>query len=43
MDWYAIIKSYYDAGCYSKDQVQVFVTANKITSEQAIDITDSAA
>lgn len=43
MDWYAIIKRYYVAGYYSKDQVQVFVTANKITSEQVIEITGSAA
>lgn len=43
MDWYALIKRHYIAGRYTVDQVQVFVTANKITAEQAEEITVSAA
>jgi len=38
MDWYALIKRYFDAGRYTAEQVQVFVTASKITSEQAKEI-----
>lgn len=38
MDWYALIKRYFDAGRYTADQVQVFVTAGKITAEQAVEI-----
>ncbi|WP_340004411.1 XkdX family protein [Paenibacillus sp. FSL K6-0276] len=43
MDWFATIKRYYDAGRYTTAQVQIFVTAKKITAEQAIEITTSAA
>lgn len=42
MDWYALIKRHFDADRYTTAQVQVFVTANKITVEQAIEITGSA-
>ncbi|KHL96737.1 hypothetical protein QW71_05655 [Paenibacillus sp. IHB B 3415] len=35
MDWYALVKRYYAAGLYSAAQVQVFVTAKKITADQA--------
>lgn len=42
MDWYALIKRHYDAGRYTADQVQIFVTANKITADQAAEITGSA-
>lgn len=38
MDWYALVKRYYDAGRYTAEQVQVFVTAGKITEEQAVEI-----
>lgn len=38
MDWYALIKRHYDAGRYTEEQVQVFVTAKKITAEQAAEI-----
>ncbi|WP_339316860.1 XkdX family protein [Paenibacillus sp. FSL R10-2734] len=42
MDWYATIKRYYNAGYYTVAQVQIFVTAKKITDKQAEEITDSA-
>lgn len=42
MDWYAIIKRYYDAGRYTEAQVTVFVDAGKITAEQAAEITGTA-
>lgn len=42
MDWCALVKRHYDAGRYTSDQVQVFVTAKKITAEQATEITGSA-
>jgi uncharacterized XkdX family phage protein len=38
MDWYAIIKRYYEAGRYTADQVQVFAAAGKITPKQAAEI-----
>ncbi|MFD1776999.1 XkdX family protein [Paenibacillus rhizophilus] len=43
MNWYVTIKRYYDAGYYTPAQVQIFVTANKITSAQAADITEESA
>jgi uncharacterized XkdX family phage protein len=42
MNWYALVKRYFDAGLYTDDQVQFFVTAKKITAKQAEEITDSA-
>lgn len=42
MDWFAIVKRYYSAGYYTADNVQVFVSAKKITAEQAEEITGSA-
>jgi uncharacterized XkdX family phage protein len=42
MDWYSLIKRYYVAGLYSAAQVQVFVTAKKISNEQATEITANA-
>ena len=39
MDWFALIKRYYEAGRYTADQVQVFVAAGKITAAQAKQIT----
>lgn len=35
MDWYALVKRYYETGRYTVEQVQVFVAAGKITVEQA--------
>ncbi|ETT45205.1 phage protein, XkdX family [Paenibacillus sp. FSL R7-269] len=42
MDWYTLIKRYYAGGFYTSAQVQVFVTAKKITAEQATEITADA-
>ena len=42
MDLFPIIKRYYDARRYTAEQVQVFVTAKRITAKQAEEITDSA-
>lgn len=39
MDWYSLVKRYYESGRYTADQVQVFVAAGKITAEQAAEIT----
>lgn len=39
MQWYAMIKRFYEAGYYTTDNVKVFVTAGKITSEQYQEIT----
>jgi uncharacterized XkdX family phage protein len=39
MDWYGIVKRYYDAGFYTKDQVKVFVQNGKITPQQYEEIT----
>ena len=38
MDWYALVKRYYDARRYTAEQVQVFVAAGKITAAQAAEI-----
>ena len=34
LDYYSIVKRYYDRGYYTKDDVKVFVRAGKITPEQ---------
>jgi uncharacterized XkdX family phage protein len=34
MDWFTLVKRYYDNGRYNKDNVAVFVQAIKITAEQ---------
>lgn len=39
MNWYPLIKSYYDRKYYSVDQVKVFVETGKITPEQFQTIT----
>lgn len=39
MNWFDTVKSYYDRGLYSKEQVAVFVTKGKITPEQYQEIT----
>lgn len=39
LDYYAIAKRYYDKGYYDKDDVKIFVQANKITPEQYEEIT----
>lgn len=38
MDWFALVKRYFKAGRYTAQEVQVFVTAGKITPEQAEEI-----
>lgn len=39
MDYYTIVKRYYNYGYYSNEDVKVFVNAGKITSEQYEEIT----
>jgi uncharacterized XkdX family phage protein len=39
MDWFNVIKDYYDNGFYTKEQVAVFVVKGKITPEQYQEIT----
>jgi uncharacterized XkdX family phage protein len=39
MDWFKTVKSYYDSGFYTKDQVKVFVVKGKLTPEQYQEIT----
>ena len=34
MDWFKTISRYYAQGIYTKEQVKVFVAADKITAEQ---------
>ncbi|MDN0191153.1 MULTISPECIES: XkdX family protein [Bacillus] len=34
MDWYESIRACYNWGCYSKNDVKVFVMYNKITESQ---------
>lgn len=34
MQWYSLIKQYYEAGYYTEDNVKVFLVAGKITVEQ---------
>lgn len=41
MDWYTLIMRYYAGGFYTVEQVQVFVSAKKITAEQATEITSA--
>ena len=39
MDWYTLVKRYYDRGFYDKTAVAVFVAAGKIDPEQYEEIT----
>jgi phage uncharacterized protein, XkdX family len=39
MNWYKMIKRYYDMGKYTNEQMEVFVRGNKITEEQYEEIT----
>lgn len=39
MNWYEKIKSYYDRGLWTKEQVKKAVEMNKITQEQYKEIT----
>lgn len=39
MDWYKTVKTYYDAGYYTPEQVGVFVEKAKITAAQYKEIT----
>ena len=41
MNWFALVKRYYDAGYYTTANVAVFVQANKITAAQYETITGS--
>ena len=34
MDWFAVVKYYYNVGYYTKEQVAVFVQKGKITPQQ---------
>ncbi|CQR58436.1 XkdX family protein [Paenibacillus riograndensis] len=43
MNWYALVKRYFDAGLYTGEQLQVFVTTKKITDKQAKEITKATA
>ncbi|MBC6310968.1 XkdX family protein [Listeria sp. FSL L7-1582] len=42
LDWYKLIKRYYEGGFYTKDQVQRFVELSKITQEEANEILGEA-
>jgi uncharacterized XkdX family phage protein len=39
LDWYAVIKRYYERGYYTNDDVKIFVQVGKITPEQYQEIT----
>lgn len=39
MNWFEMIKRYYDMGKYTDEQVKVFVRAGRITEEQYKEIT----
>jgi uncharacterized XkdX family phage protein len=39
MDWFNVVKDYYNLGFYTKDQVKVFVQKGKITPAQYEEIT----
>jgi len=39
VNWYTLIKSYYDRGLYTAENLAVFVRAGMITSAQADEIT----
>lgn len=39
MNWFNIVKTNYDAGYYTEEQVKVFVVKNKITDTQFKEIT----
>lgn len=39
MDWYGLVKRYYDTKRYTKENVAVFVEADKITPDQYQTIT----
>lgn len=39
MDWFKIVKGYYDAGYYTVDQVKIFVQKGKIDATQFQEIT----
>jgi uncharacterized XkdX family phage protein len=42
MDWYSVVKGYYDDGYYTKDNVKVFVEKGKITETEYEQITGEA-
>jgi uncharacterized XkdX family phage protein len=39
LDYYTLVKRYYEKGYYTKDDVKVFVQAGKITPQQYEEIT----
>lgn len=39
INYYSLVKRYYERGYYTKDNVKVFVQAGKITTEQYEEIT----
>lgn len=39
LDYYSLVKRYYERGYYTTDDVKVFVVAGKITTEQYQEIT----
>lgn len=42
MDWFKTVSNFYTSGFYTNDQVKVFVTKSKITSDQYQQITGQA-
>lgn len=42
IDYYSLVKRYYERGYYTKDDVKVFVQAGKITPEQYEEITSES-
>jgi uncharacterized XkdX family phage protein len=42
MDWYNVVKGYYDDGYYTKDNVKMFVEKGKITETEYEQITGEA-
>jgi uncharacterized XkdX family phage protein len=39
LDWYTVVKRYYERGYYTNNEVKLFVQAGKITPEQYEEIT----
>lgn len=42
MDWFNIVKGYYDGGFYTADDCKVFVSKGKITADEYQQITGEA-
>ena len=41
MDWFRIVRDFFEQGIYTADQVNVFVVQGKISAEQAKEIIGS--